>query len=82
MSKFAKARVELQAGSKLKSITVTPESGVQAIFFNGAEKQFGITAKPKPLTPGRPGVTIDGQLTTEDGPSGVCYMFNGQLVCW
>ena len=83
MAKFTKARVDFDQGFRVKSVTVDPSSGVEAIFFNGQEKKLLKNVKAKRITGPMPGVTVDPAIVPQDGDeSPVCYLLNGQLVCW
>ena len=83
MAKLKQARVEFDA-QQLKSVTVTPEARVDAIFFNGAEKQFIKDAKPLVVGSDMLGVKVEPAtfVAGSEGDTGVCYMIGGQLVCW
>jgi hypothetical protein len=85
MANFKKAKVDFPESSRVRSVTVDDSTQLEAIFFNGAEKAI-MKGKPTTrMTVPMAGVKVDPESVLQDGSGDetpVCYLINGELVCW
>lgn len=86
MASFKRVVVEFDPQSSVRRVTVVPQRGVQAIFLDGAEKEFLKDKKPRRVTTPPPEVMVEGQIPLKAADNGddtpVCYLINGELLCW
>ena len=82
MARFTKVEVHFGPEEGVRRVVVRPGRGVDAIFLDTSAIPEGMT--PRKVSSVPPGLTVEGQLTGGeliDGP-GVCYLVNGELLCW
>ena len=85
MANFKKAKVDFPESSRVRSVTVDDTAGLQAIFFNGAEKEIMKGKSTTRVSVPKAGVKVDPESVLQDGSGDetpVCYLINGSLVCW
>ena len=70
---------------------IRPRAGMEALFLEGSEVRLAPEAtgkkrhgRPKRVTVERAGGQrlTDQEMTLASGPEEVCYLENGQLICW
>jgi len=83
MANFARVQVDFGKAARVRRVTVTPDSEVQAIFLNGAEREIMPNLEPRRVEKAPKGFLIESQVASPNGDeTPVCYLVNGELLCW
>ena len=81
---FQRIEVRFMKGNEEKMILVTPHDDLQAIIFGDPNKivKSTVIKERRKVKDGLPNGVEFGSQDLTDGPSGVCYLSGGVLVCW
>ena len=83
MANFKQIRVELGPSASVRSVTVSKDAKIEAIFLNGSEKKLLKDMESKRVGMAPEGFILDPPVPTGGGDdTPVCYLVNGELLCW
>lgn len=82
MANFTRVQVDFGKSARVRRVTVTPAAKAQAIFLDGAENEIVPELVRRRLEKAPEGMIVESQIPDGGDETPVCYLINGELVCW